>query len=236
MSVPTYTKSGSKATTTAKLDQTVFGVEPKNHELLKQAYQTYLANGRENLSKTLRRGEVRGGGKKPWKQKGTGRARFGSIRVPIWRGGGITFGPLGEENYSKKITTASKRTAICQALTLKAQDNKVVIVEDFVVTDGKTKTAADLLKKLGSTRRTLIAVENKTPELTRSVGNLQNVELVQASYLNTFSIMNADIVIITTKALDTVHAWLGKNSVSSPSTKKPSASKPATKVAAKEAK
>lgn len=222
MAVPTYTKSGSKATTAAKLDQTVFGVEPKNHELLKQAYQTYLANGRENLSKTLRRGEVRGGGKKPWKQKGTGRARFGSIRVPIWRGGGITFGPLGEENYSKKITTASKRTAIRQALTLKAIENKVVVVEDFVVKDGKTKTASDLLKKFGATRRTLVAVENKTPELTRSVANLNNVELVQASYLNTYAILNADLVIITTKALDSVHAWLGKEKANV-------ASKPAAK-------
>ena len=73
-----------------------------NDDLMQQAYVTYLANGRENLAKTLKRGEVRGGGRKPWRQKGTGRARFGSIRVPIWRGGGITFGPLGKENYTKK--------------------------------------------------------------------------------------------------------------------------------------
>ncbi len=212
MAVPTYTKTGSKSTTAAKLDSSVFEIEPKNHELLKQAYQTYLANGRENLSKTLRRGEVRGGGKKPWKQKGTGRARFGSIRVPIWRGGGITFGPLGEENYSKKLTTASKRTAIRQALSLKSADNNLIIIEDFVVKDGKTKTAADLLNKLGATRRTLIAVESKTPELVRAVSNIKNVELVQATYLNTFSILNADKVIITSKALDIVHKWLIKKS------------------------
>jgi large subunit ribosomal protein L4 len=209
MSVPTYTKAGTKATTTAKLDAKVFSVEPKNHELLKQAYQAYMANGRENLAKTLKRGEVRGGGKKPWKQKGTGRARFGSIRVPIWRGGGITFGPLGKENYSKKLTTASKRTAIRQALTLKAQANKVIVVEDFVVKDGKTSSASALLKKIGASRRILIAVEHKTPELERSVRNLQNVELVQSSYLNTYSIMNADALVITAKALDSVHAWLG---------------------------
>jgi large subunit ribosomal protein L4 len=223
MAVPTYTKSGSKATTAAKLDSTVFSVEPKNHELLKQAYTMYLANGRENLSKTLRRGEVRGGGKKPWKQKGTGRARFGSIRVPIWRGGGITFGPLGEENYSKKLTTAAKRTAIRQALTLKAQADGVIVVEDFVVKDGKTAAASALLTKLGAERRTLIAVENKTPEVEKSIRNLQNVELVQASYLNVYSIMNADKVIITTKALDMVHAWLGNQ-------------KSTTKSAAKETK
>lgn len=219
---PTYTKSGTKATSTAKLDNTVFAIEPKNHELLKQAYQAYLANGRENLSKTLRRGEVRGGGKKPWKQKGTGRARFGSIRVPIWRGGGITFGPLGVENYSKKMTTASKRTAIRQALTLKAQVGKIVVIEDFVVKDGKTQTAVALLKKVGATRRTLIAVESKTPELERSVSNIQNTEIVQASYLNAYSILNADTVVITNKALDTIHEWLGQKKTVQKTAKKES--------------
>jgi large subunit ribosomal protein L4 len=98
MAVATYTKTGTKATTAAKLDAKVFGVDVQNHELLKAAYVTYQANGRENLAVTKTRGLVRGGGKKPWKQKGTGRARFGSSRVPIWRGGGITFGPTGNEN------------------------------------------------------------------------------------------------------------------------------------------
>jgi len=209
MSVPTFTSKGAKSTTTTKLDGSVFSVELKNHELLKQAYQAYLANGRENLAKTLRRGEVSGGGKKPWKQKGTGRARFGSIRVPIWRGGGITFGPLGKENYSKKMTTGAKRTSLRQALTLKSQANKIIIVEDFLVGDGKTSTASAILSKIGATRRVLIAVENKTPELERSVRNLKNVELVQASYLNTYSVLNADALVITTKALEAVHAWLG---------------------------
>jgi large subunit ribosomal protein L4 len=152
---------------------------------------------------------VSGGGKKPWKQKGTGRARFGSIRVPIWRGGGITFGPLGKENYSKKITVSAKRTALRQALTLKSKENKIIVVEDFVVTDGKTATAAALLSKIGAKRRVLIAVENKTPELERSVRNLKNVELVQASYLNTYSVLNADAVVITNKALTAISAVLG---------------------------
>lgn len=219
MSVPTYTKAGTKATVAAKLDSKVFSVEPKNHELLKQAYQAYLANGRENLAKTLRRGEVRGGGKKPWKQKGTGRARFGSIRVPIWRGGGITFGPLGQENYSKKMTTASKRTAIRQALTLKSKADKVIVIEDFIVKDGKTSNAAAYLNKIGANRRVLIAVDTRTPELERSVRNLQNVELVQANYLNTYSIMNADAVVITVKALEIVHNWLGANTTIGKETK-----------------
>src|SRR6478752_5679422 len=112
MAVATYTKAGAAASTAAKLDASVFGVEIKNHELLKQAYVTYLANGRDNLAVTKTRGLVSGGGRKPWKQKGTGRARFGSSRNPIWRGGGIAFGPTGEENFTHALPTQTKRTAI----------------------------------------------------------------------------------------------------------------------------
>jgi large subunit ribosomal protein L4 len=211
MSVATFTKSGTKATTSAKLDANVFAVEVKNHELLKQAYSTYLANGRENLSKTLRRGEVRGGGKKPWKQKGTGRARFGSIRVPIWRGGGITFGPLGEENYSKDLSIKAKRTAIRQALSLKNAAGALIIVEDFAPKEFKTSEAAKFLQKIGAKGTVLIAVSEKNPELNRSVRNLKGVELVQATYLNTYSILNADSVVLTEKALAAVTAWLGSD-------------------------
>src|SRR5215813_45594 len=116
MAVPTFTKSGTKATSAAKLDKTVFGVMPKNHELLKLAYTAYLANGRDNLAVTKKRGEVSGGGKKPWKQKGTGRARFGSSRNPIWRGGGIAFGPTGDDNYTVRVSVKAKRLAVRQAL------------------------------------------------------------------------------------------------------------------------
>src|SRR5664279_3794326 len=126
MAVPTYTASGTKATTAAKLNADVFGVKPENHQLVKQAYDTYLANGRLNLAVTKTRGLISGGGRKPWKQKGTGRARFGSSRNPIWRGGGIVFGPTGEENYSKKLPVSSKRLALRQALSLAAERNKLI--------------------------------------------------------------------------------------------------------------
>ena len=118
MAVATFTKTGTKATTPAKLDKAVFGVDITSHDLLKQAYLAYLANGRLNLAVTKTRGDVRGGGKKPWRQKGTGRARFGSSRNPIWRGGGITFGPTGHENYTHKLPTQTKRLAIRQALSV----------------------------------------------------------------------------------------------------------------------
>src|SRR6476646_11135064 len=102
MAVATYTKSGTKAATPAKLDKAVFGLEVKNHQLLKDAYLTYLANGRDNNAIAKKRGEVSGGGRKPWRQKGTGNARFGSSRNPIWTGGGVAFGPTGNENYVKQ--------------------------------------------------------------------------------------------------------------------------------------
>lgn len=209
MAVPTYTKSGAKATTAAKLDKAVFDVVPENHELLKLAYTAYLANGRENLAVTKKRGEVSGGGKKPWKQKGTGRARFGSTRNPIWRGGGIAFGPTGEENYTKRINTKAKRLAIRQALSLAAADNKVAVIEDIKLKDAKTAELAKLLTKIDATKRILIVVEHKSDELVRAAANLQEVKVVQATYINVFDAMNADRIVITEEALKAVTAWLG---------------------------
>lgn len=208
MAVQTYTKSGAKATTPAKLEKLVFEVEGKNHELLKQAYQAYIANGRENLSKTLRRGEVRGGGKKPWKQKGTGRARFGSIRVPIWRGGGITFGPLGIENYSKKLPTSAKRTAIRQALSLKAKENKIIIIETFECKNGKVSETIKFLNKIGVKRNVLLVVDVKDELVLRATNNLKDVKVAQSMYLNVYDIMNADNIVISKKSLDIIHEWL----------------------------
>lgn len=208
MAVPTFTKAGAKATTAAKLDKGVFGVEVANHELLKQAYVAYLANGRENLAATKTRGDVSGGGRKPWKQKGTGRARFGSSRNPIWRGGGIAFGPTGLENYSHKMPTATKRVALRQALSVSANANKVVVIEDLTF-KGKTTEAVKFFDKIGVSRNILVVVDTKTPELERSVSNLQNVKLVTANYLNVYDILNADFAVFTSKALTVVNGWLG---------------------------
>jgi large subunit ribosomal protein L4 len=208
MAVPTFTKTGTKATVAAKLDKAVFGIEVTNHELLKQAYVAYLANGRENLAVTLKRGEVRGGGKKPWKQKGTGRARFGSTRNPIWRGGGIAFGPTGNENYTHKLPTATKRLAIRQALSTASTANKVVVVEDINF-KSKTAEAIKFFDKIGANKSILLVVDTKTDEISRAVSNLSNVKLVTASYLNVFDVLNADGIVLTSKALTVVHEWLG---------------------------
>jgi large subunit ribosomal protein L4 len=208
MAVPTYTASGTKATTPAKLDAKVFGVEVTNHQLLRQAYDAYLSNGRENLAVVKTRGLVRGGGKKPWKQKGTGRARFGSSRNPIWRGGGIVFGPTGEENYTKKLPTETKRLAIRQALSLASADNKVIVVEKLTSKEGKTAELAKLLAKLGAARNILIVVTEKTPELVRAAANLSDVSVVAATYVNVFDTLNADSIIFTADALKQTEGWL----------------------------
>lgn len=196
--------------TTQTLDTTVFDVNVTNHELLKLAYDSYLAAARTSSATTKRRGEVSGGGKKPWKQKGTGRARFGSSRNPIWRGGGIVFGPLGIENYKKKISTTNKRVALRQALSLANKADKFVI--DSITTTGKTREVADYLKKAGlsDTRYVLVVVDQKTPEMLRATKNIPNVLLVRALYLSVYHILNADKIVISPSALEEVTAWLKK--------------------------
>ncbi len=208
MSINTYTANGTKATTSVKLNKDVFGITPSSHELLKAAYVMHLANSRINLAVTKTRGEVSGGGKKPWKQKGTGRARFGSSRVPIWRGGGITFGPTGEENYSKQMNTKAKRLAIRQALSLAAEAGKISVIEDLKINSGKTSDLFKLLNKLSATRNVLIVVEHKTAELSRASSNLSTTKVVAARYVNVFDTLNSDSIIISKKALSEIEAWL----------------------------
>lgn len=208
MATPTFTKSGAKATTAAKLDASVFAVEVKNHELLKQAYDSYLANGRDNLAVVKTRGLVRGGGKKPWKQKGTGRARFGSSRNPIWRGGGIVFGPTGQENYSKQVNTKAKRLAIRQALTLAAQANKIIVIEDLA-NETKTAALAATFAKIGATGRVLVVTESRTAELEQASANLRDVTIVQPAYVHVYDVLNADKIVVTKAALEALAGRLG---------------------------
>ena len=202
------------ATTDAKapaasttLPEAVFAVEVNNHELLKLAYDSYLANSRLASATTKQRGEVSGGGKKPWKQKGTGRARFGSSRNPIWRGGGIVFGPRGNENYTKSLSKTAKRVAVKQALTLASQANKISVNE--IKTTGKTAEAVKFLTDNKLERRVLIVVETKTPELMRATNNIQNVLVVSANYLSVYHVLNADQIVLSKNAIPVLEAWLG---------------------------
>lgn len=193
----------------ATLDKEVFGLSVENHELVKLAYDAYLANSRSSHAKTLKRGEVRGGGKKPWKQKGTGRARFGSTRNPIWRHGGVAFGRTGEENFTKKIARGSKRLAIKQALSMKNADKAVMILPADAKVTGKTKDAAKIVKDMKLDGKYVLAVvADKTPEVLRSTNNLADVKVVRATYLNVFDIMNADAIVFTENALKATTSWL----------------------------
>ncbi len=188
------------------LPKEVFGLEA-NHELLSLSYRASLAEDRSAGAKTLRRGEVRGGGKKPWRQKGTGRARVGSRRNPVWTGGGVAFGPLGIENYSIGMTKKMKRIAIAQALSIQSAENRVAVIESFDVKDGKTSSAAKLLAKVGEGRM-LIVLDSRNDSTDRALRNLANVVVVSATYLNARNILDPDLIVFTKAALDKTVAWL----------------------------
>ena len=202
--VETTTKAPAKA----NLPKDIFAVEIPNHELLKLAYDSYLANSRLATATTKQRGEVSGGGKKPWAQKGTGRARFGSSRNPIWRGGGIVFGPRGVENYTKKLSTKSKRVALRQALTLASTDKRISIL-DFKTT-GKTTETVKFLADNKLDRKVLIVVDEKTPAYLRATNNLQSVLLIRANYLSVYHLLNADHIVLTPASIPVIENWLTK--------------------------
>ena len=193
----------------ATLNKDIFGLNVENHELVKLAYDVYLANSRSSHAKTLTRAEVSGGGKKPWKQKGTGRARFGSSRNPIWRHGGVAFGRTGLENFTKKLSKNAKKNAICQALSMKNAEKAVKTLAADVKLTGKTKDAEKVLKDMKLADKNVLAVcAEKTPEVLRSTNNIANLKLVRATYLNVFDILNADAIVFSEAALKATENWL----------------------------
>jgi len=206
MATQTYTKSGTKATNSIKLNPKIFGLKVESHELLKQAYVAQQANARNNNATTKLRGEVRGGGRKPHRQKGTGKARAGSIRSPLWRGGGITFGPSGNENYTKKINQRAKQVALRQALSLKAANDQVAVVETISST-GKTKQVVELVNKIApQAKRVLLVDATYGVDLDRSTRNIASVKAIKADYLNVVDVLDADIVILTKAAVSAIDA------------------------------
>lgn len=212
MAVGTFTKSGSKAATPAKLDKSVFRLKVEDHQLLKEAYLAYLANSRTNLARAKRRGEVRGGGAKPWRQKGTGRARVGSIRSPIWRGGGVIFGPTGAENYSRKMNTKAKRLALRQALSLATAEDRIKVIETFACPEGKVKPTINLLNKISAKGVVLLVVSVKDDLVERATRNLPDVKTIQANYLSAYDVLNADTIVMSRKSLEIITAWLSAKS------------------------
>jgi large subunit ribosomal protein L4 len=198
------------AEVTAKLNKDVFGLEVTNHELLGRAYRAYLAGGRTAAAVAKKRGEVSGGGRKPWQQKGTGRARIGSNRAPHWRGGGVTFGPTGDQNYTITIPKSAKKIAIRQALSIQNKEGIVKTFESYKPKDGKTKDALSFIKaqKAENISRILMVVGSKNEKVIRSVANLQNIKCIAASYLNVYDVMNADLILISKDSLSIIETWL----------------------------
>ena len=193
----------------ADLNPEIFNLEVTNHELVKLAYDAYLANSRSSHAKTLKRGEVRGGGKKPWKQKGTGRARFGSTRNPIWRHGGVAGGRTGEENFTKKLSKNAKRTAVMQALSMKNTTKAIQVIDTLGIKDGKVKEVIKTLTDLKVAPKNVLIVVPEKDELTlRATNNIAFAKVVRPTFLNVFDIMNADTIVIVKDAVASIDNWL----------------------------
>ena len=193
----------------ADLNPEIFNLEVTNHELVKLAYDAYLANSRSSHAKTLKRGEVRGGGKKPWKQKGTGRARFGSTRNPIWRHGGVAGGRTGEENFTKKLSKNAKRTAVMQALSMKNTAKAIQVIDTLGIKDGKVKEVIKTLTDLKvAPKNVLIVVPEKDGLTLRATNNIAFAKVVRPTFLNVFDIMNADTIVIVKDAVASIDNWL----------------------------
>jgi large subunit ribosomal protein L4 len=186
---------------TASLDDRVFGIEP-NRAVLHQAVVAHLANMRQGTAETKTRANVAGGGKKPWRQKGTGRARAGSIRAPHWRGGGVVFGPH-PRSYHQRLPRKMRRLALRSALSEKATSGRVLVVDHFEV-EGRTKAAVAALAALKVEGNTLIVVAETSDEIRQATGNLANVHVALPNGLSVLDLVQADAVVFSQAAIDPV--------------------------------
>jgi large subunit ribosomal protein L4 len=203
--VAVYDREG-KETEQLQLPESVFNA-PVNAAVLHQAVRRQQANDRQGTHETKTRGEVSGGGKKPWKQKGTGRARQGSTRAPQWRHGGTVFGPH-PRTYEQKMPRKQRRHALRGALTAKHQDGGVRVVEEITFDEPKTRLIADLFDQLGAGARTLLVIREHDLNLEKSTRNLSGVKTILVSNLNPSDVLAADTVVFTRSALTDVEEWL----------------------------
>lgn len=197
--VKVYNQDG-KITGELELKAALFGVRVKP-SLVHETVVALQAIARRTISHAKTRGEVRGGGKKPWRQKGTGRARHGSIRSPIWKGGGVTHGPSKERNYSVKINRKVKRQALLMALSDKVVHDRLIVLEAPSFQAVKTKLAVEMLKRLPIGRRVLFIIPQSNPLLLRMVRNLSGVKLVTANTLNLLDVINSSTVLFQKEAM-----------------------------------
>ena len=185
-----------------ELNDAVFGVE-YNEALIHQVVVAQLANKRPGTKSTLTRTEVRGGGKKPWRQKGTGRARQGSIRSPQWTGGGVVFAPKPRD-FSQKINKKMKTTATLSALSAKVSDNDFIVLDKLQLQEAKTKYIAQMLKAFEIESKVLIAVANDDEAVLRACANIQNVTLINADLVNVYDLASNTKCIFTVDAVEKI--------------------------------
>jgi large subunit ribosomal protein L4 len=181
-----------------QLNEAIFGAKTRAH-LLHQTIVMQLANRRAGSAATKSKGFVRGGGKKPWRQKGTGRARSGSIRSPIWVGGGTTFGPQPRD-YSYRLPRTARREALLSALSLKNRDGKIIVVDKFELEEAKTKLMVKALAEL-KVESAVIVIAQTDPKIERSARNLAKIKVLRVEGLNVYDLLRYDHLILTQEAL-----------------------------------
>lgn len=210
------------------LPEAVFGIK-SNADLLHQVLTAQLANTRQPLAHVKDRSEVRGGGKKPWKQKGTGRARHGSIRSPIWTGGGVTFGPRKEKSYKVKINKKQKKKAIFMALSSKVKDNEIALLDALDVGEIKTKNMAGILRVFSKNiwnddylKKTLIIIPKSDKKISLSTRNIINTKVLTANSLNIYDLLSYKYVIMPKEAVEVIEKTYKINSkIKSPRSRTP---------------
>lgn len=208
MNIAVYNQQGEKIKDLT-LNPDLFEIKIKPW-LIQEAVEAQLANSRVNIANTKDRSQVRGGGRKPWKQKGTGRARQGSIRSPLWRGGGVTFGPLNIRNFSKNINAKIKRQALLMGLSAKAAKEEIVVMDSLDLPAIKTKQLVEIFKKLKMNgRKILLSLPEKNDLVIKSARQITNLRLLAADSLNIRDILWADAVITTEAGVDTITKTYG---------------------------
>ncbi|MBQ7373822.1 MAG: 50S ribosomal protein L4 [Clostridia bacterium] len=179
-----------------------------NEPLIHQAVVTRLANMRQGTKGTLTRSEVRGGGKKPWRQKGTGNARQGSTRAPQWIKGGVVFAPKSRD-YGKKMNIVARRTALFSALSKKVTDNELYVIDDLSVANGKTKEMVEFLKAFNFTKTVLVVINEHESLVKRAARNLEKVDTITAELLNTYDVVKNAVIVIAKNAVDYLNSFYG---------------------------
>ncbi len=228
MKAKVYDQQGKEAGQT-ELSSNIFEIKPKE-VLLKQAVIRYLASLRRPIAKTKTRAERRGGGRKPWRQKGTGRARVGSRRSPIWRKGGVVFGPTGNENFTKAMPKKAVKKSILMALSAQAEEGRIVIVEEIKFTKPQTKKFFEVLKKLPVSGKILLIL-GKDPILLKSASNMPNVYPLVFDQLSAYNILVADYVVILKEVISQIGKIYGKDLKGSAKEEKPVVKEAKTKKA-----